>query len=496
MKESEMSARPARFQANINNWVKMVLSLAILVMVNYLGFKYYYRADVTQNRFYELSDKTVQVLRNLKEPVKITLYFAPSDVNPSKLRTEIEGLIKEYQYKGGDKIAIERVDLTLDPLRAEELSKRLKFGAAENLVIFEYRDRNRFLREDQLGEFEQQGMMSRGQPILKQFHGEAQFTSTIVALVEGKSSKVYFLQGHGERDPEDISSLLGAGKLSTYIKRENVEVARLNLGEAVDVPDDAQAVIIAGPRVPLSIPETQAIATYLDKKGKVILLQDPQVTSGLEALAQKYGMRIENNVVVARARLLDSKTEAVISTVTGTNFNANQPATKSLVGYNMDISNCRSITILPDATGGQNPKVTYLLKTPPGYWGETELAVNPPVFDSTKDSPGPLVVSAVYDGGDISADGVSVPGTKWMIVGASGFVTNRNLDSVGVDFFTNSLNWMLKKDVAIGIGPKSPLEYGLKVSPLQSRTITWLVWMVLPGAALTAGIMVWYSRRK
>lgn len=233
MKESEMSARPARFQANINNWVKMVLSLAILVMVNYLGFKYYYRADVTQNRFYELSDKTVQVLRNLKEPVKITLYFAPSDVNPSKLRTEIEGLIKEYQYKGGDKIAIERVDLTLDPLRAEELSKRLKFGAAENLVIFEYRDRNRFLREDQLGEFEQQGMMSRGQPILKQFHGEAQFTSTIVALVEGKSSKVYFLQGHGERDPEDISSLLGAGKLSTYIKRENVEVARLNLGEAV-----------------------------------------------------------------------------------------------------------------------------------------------------------------------------------------------------------------------------------------------------------------------
>lgn len=496
MKESEMSARPARFQANINNWIKMVLSLAILIMVNYLGFKYYYRADVTQNRFYELSDKTVQVLRNLKEPVKITLYFAPNDVNPSKLRDEIEGLIKEYQYKGGDKILVERVDITLDPLRAEELSKRLKFGAAENIVILEYKDRNRFLREDQLGEFEPQGMMSRSQPILKSFSGEALFTSTIMALVEGKPSKVYFLQGHGERDPEDMSSLLGAGKLATYIKRENVEVARLNLGETVDVPDDAQALIIVGPRVPLSIPETQAISMYLDKKGKVILMQDPQVTSGLEALAQKYGMRIENNIVVARARLMDSKTEAVISTVTGTNFNANQPATQSLVGYNMDISNCRSVTILPDAGGGKNPKVTYLLKTPQGYWGESEFAVNPPVFDPTKDLAGPLVVAAVYDGGDIAADGVSVPGTKWIIMGSSGFVTNRSLDSVGVDLFTNCLNWMLKKDATIGIGPKSPTEYALKVSPLQSRTITWLVWMILPGAALTTGIMVWYSRRK
>lgn len=499
MKESDLSARPARFQANLNNWIKVILSFAILVMVNYVGFKYYYRADISQNRFYELSDKTVQVLKNLKEPVRITLYFAPNDLNPSRLRSEIEGLIKEYQYKGGDKIVLERVDITLDPTRAEELSKRLKFGAAENLVIFEYKDRNRFLREDQLGEFEaptMASMQSQRPPMLKSFKGEAQFTSAIVALIEGKPAKVYFLQGHGERDPDDMSSHLGAGKLATYIKRENAEVAKLNLADTMDVPEDAQAVIIAGPRVPLSIPETQALAAYLERKGKVILLQDPQITSGLEALAQKYGMRVENNVVVARARVVGSKAEAVISTVTGTNFNANQPATKSLVGYNLDVTNARSVTMLPDAGGGPNPKVTYLLKTPEGYWGESDLATNPPVFDPTKDQAGPLVISAVYDGGDIASDGVSVPGTKFMIVGSSGFVMNRNLDSVGVDFFANSLNWMLRKEMAIGIGPKEPMEYALKVSPLQARTITWLAWLILPGLGLTAGIMVWYSRRK
>lgn len=499
MKESDLSARPARFQANVNNWVKIALTIAIVAMVNYLGYKYYYRADVTQNRFYELSDKTVQVLKNLKEPVRITLYFAPSDVNPSKLRTEIEGLVKEYQYKGGSKIIVERVDIALDPIRAEELSKRLKFGAAENLVIFEYKDRNRYLREDQLAEFEQPtmaSMQSQQAPTLKTFKGEAQFTSAIVALIEGKPSKVYFLQGHGERDCEDMSSLLGAGKLATYIKRDNTEVGRLNLAETMDVPDDAQALIIAGPRVPLSVPETQAIAAYLDRKGKVILLQDPQMTSGLEALAQKYGLRIENDIVVARARLMGSKAEAVISTVTGTNFNANHPVTNSLVGYNLDLSNARSLTMLPDAGGGPNPKVTFLLKTPDGYWGETDFVVNPPVFDPTKDLAGPLILAAVYDGGDISADGVSVPGTKFMIVGASSFITNRNLDSVGVDFFANNLNWMLRKEMALGIGPKAPLEYALKVSPLQSSTITGLVWIVLPGLALAAGIMVWYSRRK
>lgn len=501
MKNLESSARLSRFQANIHNWVEVLFSLAILIMVNYLGYKYYYRADVSQNRFYDLSPKTVQVLKDLKEPVKITLCFAPNDQNPSKLRNEIEGLVKEYQYKGGNKIIVERVDMTLDPVRAEELMRKLKLGKAENVVIFEFKDRNRYLREDQLGEFDVQGMtaLGGGEQVLKNFKGEAEFTSTIMGLIEGKPAKIYFLVGHGERDPDDMSSLLGAGKLATYAKRENVIVSRLNLAESIDVPDDAQAVVIVGPRVALSVPETQSIQAYLDKKGKIFLLQDPQTTSGLEALAQKYGIRIENNIVVARARVMGAKTEAIISTVTGTDFNPKQPITQGLAGYNMDISGVRSLTLLPDAGGGPNPKVAYLLKTPQGYWGETDLATittATPVFDPLKDQVGPLVVAAVYDGGDITADGVSIPGTKFLVVGSSGFVTNRSLDNVGVDFFANGLNWMLKRDAAIGIGPKAPLEYALHVSPLQSRTITGMVWLLLPGLGLVTGIMVWYSRRK
>jgi ABC-type uncharacterized transport system involved in gliding motility auxiliary subunit len=499
MKPSPNSARPARFQANLNNWIKVILSLAILFMVNYLGYKYYYRTDVNQNRFYALSEKTVNVLKSLKEPVKITLYFSPNELgNPSRLRAEIEGLVKEYQYRGGSKIIVEKVDPALDMARAEELSKRLKFGGAENIVIFEYKDRNSFLREDQLADFDfPRSPMSQEQPVLKSFKGEAQFTSAIMSLVEGKAAKIYFLIGHGERDPEDMSSLGGAGKLATYIKRENMEVAKLNLGETPDVPDDAQALIIDGPRVGLSVPETQAITAYLEKKGKLILFQDPQTTSGLEPLLQKYGIRIENDLVVARARIMgNSKAEAVIATVTGTDFNPAQPITQSLAGYNIDISNARSLTLTPDPSGGPSQKTAYLLRTPQGYWGETDFNTNPPVFDSTKDIAGPLVVAALYDGGDTSADGVNVPGTKIVVVGASGIVTNRNLDSVGVDFTTNALNWMLKKEMAVGIGPKTPLEYALKVSPLQARTIVWMVWLILPGASLIVGILVWYSRRK
>ena len=33
MNEPDMSARPARFQANLNNWLKVALSFAILLMV-------------------------------------------------------------------------------------------------------------------------------------------------------------------------------------------------------------------------------------------------------------------------------------------------------------------------------------------------------------------------------------------------------------------------------------------------------------------------------
>jgi len=477
----------------MNNLISAVFALGLLVMVNYLSYRHYVLKDYSRNHFYELSPRTVQLLKNLKEPLKITLYSAPSDKNPSTIKMEVDNLVKQYHYYAGDKLVVARVDPDRDLTEAEEVSKKFNFKDDDNVVIFEYQDRNRLVRHDQLAIFDSN--IYTGPPRLKAFLGEAEFTGAIEALIEAKTAKVYFLTGHGERDTGESSDLSGFGKLATNLKHENVEVVKLNLMEVPDVPDDAQLLVIAGPKVALSTPEVSAIATYLDKKGKVILLQDPINASGLEPLAQKYGIKIENDIAIAKAMMMGA-TE-LTSTVTITGY-ANHPITQILRGLkeNLNMPSARSLTLEAQSDGSANPKVTALLSTPDPYWGEMNLTDKSPVYDSAKDIAGPLVISAVYDGGDIPGESVRVAGTRFLVVGSSAFLSNRYDDDVANDFFSNCLNWMLGKDRAIGIGPKTASEYPLNIAPHQAFLGSVLACTVMPGVALLSGLFVWYTRRR
>jgi ABC-type uncharacterized transport system involved in gliding motility auxiliary subunit len=481
-----ISAKSARWQARVSNWLTVVLTFAIVVMVNYLGFRYYLRKDFSQNRYFELSEKTVQVLKGLKEPVKIT-----TCLNSSALQREIEGLLKEYQFRGGDKIQIERVDVAMDVERAEALSKKFHFDLRENLVIFEYKDRNKYVNEQQIAEIDNSGIMMGRGPQLKAFKGEQQFTATIQALVEGDAAKVYFLTGHGERDIDDQTTPAGYGEAAARIRRENIELTKLNLAEGAEVPKDAQALIIAGPQAALSAQEIQIISAYLDRQGKVVVLQDVNTVSGLEPLLQKYGMTLDKDLVVARVRYMGNE---VLLGAIGTQF-APHPSVKPLAGFNIQFGNARSISVAAGGNGAAS-KVTKLIETAKDFWGETHLGDPKAVYDPAADLSGPLTLAALYDSGEVPGEAVSVSGTRLLAVGSSTFLVNQNIDVVGVDFITNALNWMIKKDAAIGISPKVPQEYSLNLTPLQLRTISWLAATLVPLAALLLGGFVWYSRRK
>ncbi len=81
-------------------------------------------------------------------------------------------------------------------------------------------------------------------------------------------------------------------------------------------------------------------------------------------------------------------------------------------------------------------------------------------------------------------------------VGASKFVENDVLDPVGSNFFTNAIDWLVKKDAVLDIAPKKPTEYGVSLNNISFNTLAWTSIGVIPGAALLFGVAVWLSRRK
>ncbi|HEY4591385.1 MAG TPA: Gldg family protein, partial [Thermoanaerobaculia bacterium] len=71
-------------QANRRRLVKtgtlsagVLLLAALLVIVNYFGWKYYKRFDWTSSQLYSLSDKTRNVLKGLNKDVDFIVFMSP-----------------------------------------------------------------------------------------------------------------------------------------------------------------------------------------------------------------------------------------------------------------------------------------------------------------------------------------------------------------------------------------------------------------------------------
>ena len=70
------------------------------------------------------------------------------------------------------------------------------------------------------------------------------------------------------------------------------------------MPDDASVVVVAGPQTDFFPPEIDALKTYLDKAGKLLLELDPPdkadspPLTNLIALAHDWGIDVGNNIVV------------------------------------------------------------------------------------------------------------------------------------------------------------------------------------------------------
>ena len=67
---------------------------------------------------------------------------------------------------------------------------------------------------------------------------------------------------------------------------------------------------------------------------------------------------------------------------------------------------------------------------------------------------------------------------------------------VASNFFLNSIDWLVKKNAVLDIEPKQPQQYGVSLSPMQQRTVTWTALFFVPGFCLALGVFTWISRRK
>jgi ABC-type uncharacterized transport system involved in gliding motility auxiliary subunit len=455
----------------------ILIVLGILVAINYLGSRQNKRWDLTKSGEFTLSDQTTNVLRKLDAPLRITAFEKTQELARFKDRLPEYGFVSKQ-------VSIDYVDPDLKPALARQYQVQ-SYGT----VVFEYKGRT----ERVVGDSEQD------------------LTNAIIKVVSGAKRTIYFLQGHGERDPNSTERPGYAG-IKGALERENYSVERLALIQAGAVPDGATVLVAAGPTSDLLPPELAAIKAYLAKGGKLLLLMDPPTTTAapplpvFEGLAKEWGMPLGRNVVVDASglgQLIGSSYDTPVSV-----SYPSHPITErfdTLTAFPL----ARSVT--PETSAG-GVTAQAIVQTGERSWAEADIdsvaAKEGPKLDEAKggDRRGPIGVGAaaaqaVTPSGPPAAAGAKPadtkpPETRVVVMGDADFASNVAINISGNrDFFMNIVGWLSQQENLIAIRPKEAGDSRLTLTNDQARRIAWLALFVAPGLILAMGILTWWRRR-
>jgi ABC-type uncharacterized transport system involved in gliding motility auxiliary subunit len=186
------SGREARFGSLAVASVAVVL--AILIGINYLAARRNKRWDLTAAKQFTLSEQTHKVLDGLERPVNIKVFDRTEGF--ARFRDRLE----EYR-SSSDKLNVEYIDVDRQPRLANQYNIQ-----SLGTVVLEYDGRVERVTSD----------------------GEQELTNGLIKVIQGQQHKVYFTQGHGERDTSGADER-GYGAIAKELNSDNFAAETLVL---------------------------------------------------------------------------------------------------------------------------------------------------------------------------------------------------------------------------------------------------------------------------
>lgn len=441
--------------------IEVALVLAACVLLQVLAERTNRRVDLTPTRALSLSPVTRNVLAEVQEPLRVTVFYRRGE------RERIAGLLDRLRTENPH-LSFELYDLDRYPERA---------------------------RADGITQYGRATIEYQGRRIVTPAEPEEQLAGGILQAVRGRRRRATLTTGHGERVPSGEPQ--GVGRLVTDLDAQGFTVDVVNL-LATPLPAETDLVIVAGPKRDFLPEELEPLAGHLRAGGGVLLLLDPARLPVVQAFLGTMGLALGDDLVVDHEhRVLGTEGLAAVVEQFRRGNPISEPAQNPI----------ESGVVLPSArtvdVARQEPGVAAesIARTGESSWAmaDAERARRgEEPSKAARDVPGPLSVMVVAEVG--GADGKR-PG-RLVVIGDSDFATDAYLDVLGNrDVALNAVAWAGGEEALAGQRPNEIPEIRRPLSPLvltegQARRLLATVAGVLPGIVLLTGIAVVALRRR
>ncbi len=425
----------------LNSILMIVLFLFIAVVFNLIARQHYFRFDLSSTASYSLAAQTRSVVSKLDSELMITVFSQEGSTTFKRAGELLEG------YRHLNKNIVYSV---LDLDRAPLLAKEYGVSQYDSIVV-----------------------KGEGGPVVVQGISEETITNAVIKATRrtAKNKKIYFITGHGERDPNG-SGREGMSKAVSRLKSIGYEAHAMSLAAVKDVPEDAAVLVMAGPREKLSSDEAAKLDNFTARGGRLIALLESRYDP--PEILVRAGINLRGGVVVDPSSNLGGKDEKIplVSKYPDT------PVTRDF----------KLSTVYPGAApllvGGKERDYEYF----------TVVSASP---DSRLMKDGKLIPGEKGEHVIAAAAGSRKGKSILMAFGDSDFASNAFFDVLGNgNLFLNCVNWMAEEGELVSITPRKDDFIPLYITPEQGRVIMYASVLGIPLSVFGLGLFIWVRRRR
>ena len=278
------------------------ITIFVLVVLNVLGSLFFHRFDLTKDKRYTLSETSLQIVKQVKNPLSIKIYMQgdlPADfrrlqqetkqlleefqaynsnivfefVNPMENEDESMDLVKSLYQKG-----LTPINLTVDDKGKQ--SQAMVFPWA--IAVYNNKEVNIPLLKNRMGASTTQKVIGSIQ------HLEYSIADAINKITKDKQKKVAIIKGNGEINEIHIAKMLMQIRESYYIGPFTLDSVSKNPTGSLDALKKYDLAIIAKPTQTFSDEEKQVLDQFIMNGGKTLWLID-QVAADIDSLYNQSG---------------------------------------------------------------------------------------------------------------------------------------------------------------------------------------------------------------
>jgi ABC-type uncharacterized transport system involved in gliding motility auxiliary subunit len=474
MKNTEKISQSLRTRHVKYGGYAAILTLALvagLIGINLICQLIAPQFDLTQNKLFSLSQQTLQVADSLETPVTIYCLW-----EPGKETAQVKQIVDLYAART-DKIRLEDIDPDRNPgfvAKYDEDKRGIEKGS---LVIEGGKD----FRVIRLQDMYDVNYANPQNPQITGFSIERRITGALLYVSSGVTPVVYEITGHKEMPLAELA-------MQEMIERENYSLRQLNLIQA-DIPGDASALILNGPKADFTAMEADKLRGYLDAGGRLIALMDIQTgpTANLDGLFASYGIRFELGVVAELNKDYMTAGNPFYCVPDMGGHEITQPLLEK-----------RSPVVLPFARGvasldvrRQSTRLVPFLASSQLSYLRTDLSQN--TLDVTDtDIRGPVVLGMAV------SDTLGEQETRIIAIGCGTLLEPLSLFGQipgNIDMFMNGLTWLEEKPENLSVRSKSLLTAPMNMTETYIIIFGLVFVALIPLVLFALGFATWLKRR-